>query len=298
MGLRLSNNGPGGRLRIFNDTVVRTQGRLSITVPGFIPSIPLLDLYPNAAAAYSLRKLRSDYLGAAIRVRRTNGDEVDIGFLGDGTLDTITLANFCSGVDGFVTTWYDQSGNARNATQSTAANQPQIVSSGSVIVDNVKPSILFDGVNDKLTKSSFGFPTNNISVISVNSRITNYSFLSIGYDTTAGFINNNGSTRIGFDGRPNGGAYTFAASSISATTNQVLQFNVYDRVNLRASTNNTPFVNQGVSTSSIIYGNQNFEIGYANSNCYQSEIIIYPTDQSSNLNGINSIINDFYNIYS
>jgi hypothetical protein len=96
----------------------------------------LLDTYSGAAAAYSLRLLRTAYTGDAIRVRRASDNtEQDIGFV-DNELDTSALTTFCSGTDGFVETWYDQSGNANNATQLTASNQPQIVSSGSVLTEN------------------------------------------------------------------------------------------------------------------------------------------------------------------
>lgn len=37
--------------------------------------------------------------------------------------------------DAYITTWYDQSGNANNGTQATAASQCQIVSSGALILD-------------------------------------------------------------------------------------------------------------------------------------------------------------------
>ena len=104
----------------------------------------LLDLYPSAAVAYSLRKLRTAYTGSAIRVRRSSDNtEQDIGFTGN-ELDTTALTTFVGAGNGFVTTWYDQSGNARNATQTTQANQPQIVSSGSVLTTNNKPSLLFN----------------------------------------------------------------------------------------------------------------------------------------------------------
>lgn len=49
--------------------------------------------------------------------------------------------------NGFVTTLYDQSGNARNATQATAGNQPQIVTGGVVNTENGKPSLKLDGTN-------------------------------------------------------------------------------------------------------------------------------------------------------
>ena len=57
----------------------------------------LLDLYPNAAGAYSLRKLNSNYTGAAIRIRRDSDDtEQDIGFDADGNLDIDSIKSFLS----------------------------------------------------------------------------------------------------------------------------------------------------------------------------------------------------------
>jgi len=113
----------------------------------------LLDTYSGAAAAYSLRKLRNGYTGSAIRVRENGtSSEADIGFDGSGNLDTTALASHCGANSGFVVTWYDQSGNAKNATQATAASQPAIVSSGSLIVNALgSPSVLS-------FRDAFGFP--------------------------------------------------------------------------------------------------------------------------------------------
>ena len=85
----------------------------------------ILDDYTGATAAYSLRLLRSEYTGSAIRVRRTDDNaEQDIGFR-NNDLDTSALATFCGNSDGFITTWYEQSGatGATNLTQSTASNR-------------------------------------------------------------------------------------------------------------------------------------------------------------------------------
>ena len=54
----------------------------------------LLDIYPNAAVAYSLRKLRSTYTGSSIRVRRGDLTEQDFGFTSTGDLDTDAIINF------------------------------------------------------------------------------------------------------------------------------------------------------------------------------------------------------------
>lgn len=116
------------------------------------PVTPLLDLIATApTGAWSTRKIRDAYAGNCIRVRRSSDDaEADIGFSGNN-LDTAALLAHTGANDGFIVTWYDQSGNTRNLTQSTAASQPKIVSSGSVITTiNSKPSLLFDGSDDFL----------------------------------------------------------------------------------------------------------------------------------------------------
>jgi len=121
--------------KLFQGELPTNLGKIGSESFGFTG---LLDDYPNSAAAYSLRLLRSAYTGSAIRVRRSSDNtEQDIGFV-NNQLDVSDLQSFCSGTGGFVTTWYDQSGNGYNATQTTAANQPQIVSSGSVILENTK----------------------------------------------------------------------------------------------------------------------------------------------------------------
>ena len=52
--------------------------------------------------------------------------------------------------NGFVETWYDQSGNGNHATQGSATNQPKIVDSGSLVTQDGKPALAFDGeTNDE-----------------------------------------------------------------------------------------------------------------------------------------------------
>jgi len=100
---------------------------------------PILDrLSVSPVAIYSLRKMRGAYTGFCIRVRRSSDNtELNIGFV-NNVIDTIALLAFVGAGDGFVVTKYDQSGNAFNATQATAANQPRIVSAGVLDVQNAK----------------------------------------------------------------------------------------------------------------------------------------------------------------
>ena len=93
-------------------------------------------------AAYALRKLRAAYAGNAMTVRRSSdGTTSAIGFTATGTLDTTTLLSFCAATNCYVTAWYDQSGNGKDAVQPTSGSQPQIVSLGSLITLNSLPTI-------------------------------------------------------------------------------------------------------------------------------------------------------------
>lgn len=109
--------------------------------------IGALDNISPSAAAFSTRRLRTAYTGPLMRVRRSSDNvELDIGFDSNGWLDEAALLSHVgAGNSGFVTTWYDQSGNARNATQTTAASQPRIVDAGVVEVLGGKPALYLNG---------------------------------------------------------------------------------------------------------------------------------------------------------
>ena len=103
----------------------------------------LLDEYgTDIVLAYSLRKLSSTYAGDAIRVRESSGNtEADIGFDSNGNLDESALLSHVGSNNGFIVTWYDQSGQGGNVQNATTSEQPQIVSSGTVLKSNGKPVI-------------------------------------------------------------------------------------------------------------------------------------------------------------
>jgi len=104
----------------------------------------LPDFYPGAAAAYSLRKLRSGYSGNAIRVRRSL-DNSEQNFTPTEVTDG-TLESFCGSGDGFIVTKNDQTTGSNEENQSTETNQPKIVSSGTLISDGIE----YDGSDDFL----------------------------------------------------------------------------------------------------------------------------------------------------
>lgn len=96
----------------------------------------LLDLLTtiNSTAAYSLRKLRAGWMGAAIRVQRVSDNaEQDIGFAPNGDFDLPALTTFVGTSVVGIKTWYDQSGNGRHVTNATVSGQPLIAGTSGAI---------------------------------------------------------------------------------------------------------------------------------------------------------------------
>jgi hypothetical protein len=81
---------------------------------------------------------------------RRSSDDAEEDFTAAEAADG-TLAAFCGADDGLVKQWWDQSGNARHASQTTAGYQPKIVSSGVVVTNEGKPALEFDGTDDTLS---------------------------------------------------------------------------------------------------------------------------------------------------
>jgi hypothetical protein len=108
------------------------------------PSL-ILDQVTGAIHAYSnARLLRTAYSGNLIEVRRSSDNTATgIGASG-GELNQSDLTTFTGGGNGFTRTKYDQVG-SRDMVQTTNANQPQIVVSGSVVTVSGKPYAQYNG---------------------------------------------------------------------------------------------------------------------------------------------------------
>ena len=269
----------------------------------------LLDYYPDAAAAYSLRKLRSGYTGAAIQVRRSSDSAVqNIGFDSNGGLDTTALTTFVgTGNTGFVTTWYDQSGNNRNATQATQANQPVIVSGGTIISENNKPILRFDNTNSNFLNIPNNF-TGNYANLSAVAKITNSSATnelagpiigSVGsanqfaiYYRTTGNEEFGITTRLAFSN----------VSGIVLTKLHTYTINTGDGI-FKASLNNINIIDStGTTIGFRTTGNPRIgsNVGGSLTNYlggFIQEVIVWTTNQFNNQTNISNNINSYYNIY-
>ena len=267
----------------------------------------LLDLFP-ATVAYSLRKLRAGQT-RAIRVRRSSDNaEQDIGFVGD---ETASLLSFCGVGNGFVTTWYDQSGNGYHVTQTTQAKQPQIVSSGAVITENGKPAIQWDGSDALKLPVHIHIPM-----------VDPHSVFAVFKNQSSASSNDSLNQRILGDVEPDvwyeigvdGGKFGFSQyidpirtwvdkTSTLATNNGNVYLGSFIRkagFNFEIRTNGGNLVSGNIVTdannkfNTIGNGYPYPQGGYVGS---LQEVIIYNTDQTANRTAIESDINTRYSIY-
>ena len=165
-GLDLSNL-PVGTLTL-SVTVSTAAGgtgaaRTATITPGFSGILDNL----SPAASFSIRRVRGAYSGPLIRVRRaSDGTQQDIGATLAGHLNTLALASFCGSSSCFVSTWYDQSGNARDAAQATAANQPRIVNAGAIDTAGGRPAIIWPSVTSTtFLRTAVSFTLGSVSVV-------------------------------------------------------------------------------------------------------------------------------------
>jgi len=271
----------------------------------------ILDTYTGGTLGLSLRKQRVLYSGALVEIRRSSDNATKDFFPdsnnalslnsedGSGT----TLSSWIGSDDGFVRTWYDQSGNGYDAQQTTASAQPQIISSGSLITVDSKPTIYFDGTKH-LVCNSFELIVDRIltaSVQSVDTPTVEGVVYQVSYDIS-------GSNRLSM-------GYNFSASnemairlssgdtdsaSYSTTTRTIITADANFSGNVAAlrvdATNatGTASTRQTVGNYPVIgaRGDGDFEM-----NGKISEFVVWNSDQSSNISGIETELNDYYAVY-
>ena len=252
----------------------------------------LLDSYPGAAAAYSLRALSAGWVaGDVVNVRRSSDSAVQ-----DFTASQILngdLLTFTGAGDGFVTTWYDQSGNGEDATQATTTAQPKIVDTGSLVVGGLD----FDGVDDTLNTALV--PPSTATIIGVATSAESSGVIVGGRDSTdeRSYIS---------VGASNGFSYAVANetfTSATALSSPSLWFARYNGSNKSLHGDGVE-LDSSAQAQSVDNSTQGYNIGSLNSagspivlwNGQVSEVIIYPTDEAANRVAIESNIMTHYGI--
>lgn len=296
------------------DATANTRGTLPVSLKMEYEAVVdrLLDDYPGAEAAYSVRLIDKDYSGPCMRVRNVSTqDWEDIGFDTDGNLDESAIETLCGTANGAVEIWYDQSGGGHHQVQNTTTLQPFIYlggSPGQVLKENGKPVIIFTdggqlqnvaytGTGDKAVTvnlmATFGSasptPGTTFAVVGPGGDYSTYSNFIIG--TTSG-----------------GGAY-YGFCTTAGTGTLSPNFTASFRVNqtLQSSPTRTSLYTaidpQAVVTASwtaTVAGPLRWYINYNYSfagSLQVQEYVIYYSDKSSDQSNIEDAINDYFGAY-
>lgn len=258
----------------------------------------LLDDYPNAAAAYSIRKLRADYTGALLELRRSDDNALKEFYPdannefslnsedGAGT----TVAEWVGLNDAFVRTWFDQSGNANNAQQTSASSQPKIINSGALILENGKTALSFNGSNVLFSSTITPFAILTFSCVVAPTTTGKFIF-----DSRTGANSNSLSTFSGI---------RLFNNTTGITQIDTLAQNLYSGLSNGASSllrRNTNQVTGSIGTNTM----NGFTLGDVAGSAVPGlkligtaqEYIFYSNDNSANISGIETNQNEFYSIY-
>ena len=185
-------------------------------------------------------------------------------------------------VDGFVETWYDQSGNGNDATQSVTTAQPKIVDAGSLVAGGLD----FDGVDDHLEQTLT--LTQPVSIFSAYKAISNDSPITGAAPSSMVISRRSSGEYIMFSG-------TVLAAGVHPST-EVLASCIFDGATSTGHWNGVEILSGDVgSLSDLDFIGRNFT-AYLDGTI--QEIIIYDSDQSANRVAIEGNINAHYNIYA
>jgi len=201
----------------------------------------------------------------------------------------IGLPDTDTAYDAYIRTWYDQSGNTNDATQTDPTKQPKIVEGGTLNSDG----IYFDGTNNELNSASidFGGNPNTIFTLVKSNGASKATYVTLGNIRNLIAQGTYGHRGI-FAGRNLIGSPTSSDLELWST--------VFDTPNgvgtLHA--NGTQDISGNVGTR--VVGTQTIRIGANNGsnplNGWFKELIIYNSDQSTKRGAIEENIANHYGI--
>lgn len=279
------------------------------------PYVGILDTYSGAAAAYSIRLLKSDYSSNNQQIRRSSDNTLlNVGFANNVFNSSSALA-FTGVNDGLTRDFYDQSGSSETFQQTSNSVQPTIISSGALNTLNSKAALDFssgkflqfgDVWQGGLmpTKSSFC-----VAIVGDFTSGTSGNLLGCVETASNRFVfrqEASGVVFIALGGNTHTTTNVFNSANEGLILNVIVTGGVYDLHITRLSDNSTDsFLSNGisgdwgtVSNSSLntTFGINNFSGSGTGWEKKLNELIYWNSNQYSNLAGISSNIKTYYGI--
>ena len=291
----------------------------------------LLDLYPGAVAAYSVRLLNTNYTGACMRVRRSSDSlETDIGFDSSGYIDEAAVATHCGSSIGYISRWYGQdasggTGSGTDAVQTASTQQPRIYSGSSMYRDVGGKACVY---NQNVQNGNVGFDISSdlrttagassvFTVFHLDQRYTS-TFQNVWslYNTQRAIVGRLSNTSVYGDvgindgrGVPTDKRY-YKFTNTTELTNQAVNSSLYDGTTESSGKPVIEFRENGVSATSGPGGLGNFGVPTSGNNSIlyrainnsqgvdgrMQEFIVYDTYESTHRSDIETNIQTYYGI--
>jgi hypothetical protein len=263
--------------------------------------------YGSGLSMVSLFKL-SPSVTSCLRVRRSSDSaEQDFGFVSStpyAAMDVAGIQTFIGAGDGFVTTWYDQSGNNNHILNTTALQQPLIAQAGAVFNIGGIPEILFNSSRRLQTAASFNLIQPISSIVALRPiGASNYQGL-VGFGDNAaitGVITQRSSpNRISI--------CSAGASGFNFESNQILDTNITlgDKVKMAAKFNTPDFsvnfngaLTSTTNGSNTLNGIGSFSVGlgwsaYGSPNFRCNTVMMYNSDKEADFASMITDLNTYY----
>ena len=200
--------------------------------------------------------------------------------------------------DGFVSTWYDQSGNANDATQATTTSQPKIVDAGALVTGGLE----FDGVDDFLGMTLDALGTSSRAIFAACSPDTSSSASLINLNDSVSSGTSYGvTTEIATRCSSVTWESSSPASGLSLVSSLYTSGNIHTGLSMFLDGSSVTRTGGTDGTIDTTGGNANIgAFGSGSPTKYDgriAEIIVYNSDESANRVGIETNINDYYQIF-
>jgi hypothetical protein len=264
----------------------------------------LLDLYPNAAAAYSLRQLRTGVTNV-VRLRRSS-DNAEADFTATEITNGTLVSWVGAGNDGFITVIYNQAAvGGNNLTQTTTTKQVLLVQNGVLVMRGSNAAMFNDSIRDLRNTASINLSSGGsiyLAFETINDSSIHSVFGNRVDNSNRQFIGLASNTHV-ISSRVNAGGAGFI-KSVGFTTfgKRLATYAQLDAANFNFKINNIN--SDGTQSPNVINAGGGvflFTDGDAlnrfNFQGYIFEVIIYDTNQSANDAAIESDINARYDIY-
>jgi len=259
-----------------------------------------VNLFQNASIALSLRSLGINPSKNKIEVFRVANNDVDE-FNANQIQNTNNVQSFGGASDLLIRSWYDETDNNNDVNQIDELKMPKIYdgTSGNMILENGKPTILFDGVDDVLTANLSYTIAGDYSfyMIAKLNSIFDYSNI-FSYQNLLRIV-----TAVTFDykdisiGSGNTKINRYKTTDITSFNQFLLEINKTNTGDYDLLTNNTTQTALSITLGFATPDNLSIGGRFDNAQFLDGniqEVVILEQSQDTN---VTNNINNFYNIY-